>query len=44
MSKQLTPGAPFPAYTVPTVDGPTLNIPAGLEGECAVVIFYRGVW
>jgi len=44
MAKQLGPGDAFPNYTVPTTDGQTLNIPADLKGEYAVIIFYRGVW
>jgi peroxiredoxin len=44
MAKQLGPGDRFPNYTVPTTDGRTINIPADLTGEYAVVIFYRGVW
>lgn len=43
MAKQ-GPGDPFPNYTVPTVKGGTLNIPTGLNGEYAVIIFYRGIW
>ena len=44
MAKQLNPGDPFPSYTVPTTDGRTLNLPADLKAEYAVIIFYRGVW
>lgn len=44
MAKQLAPGGIFPNYTVQTTDGGTLNIPADLKGEYAVIIFYRGVW
>ena len=44
MAKQLNPGDTFPNYTVPTTDGRTLNIPADLNGEYAVIIFYRGIW
>jgi peroxiredoxin len=44
MAKQLKPGDLFPTYTVPITDGGTLNIPADLAGEYAVIIFYRGVW
>lgn len=44
MAKQLTPGDPFPNYTVPTTDGRRLNIPGDLKGEYVVVIFYRGIW
>ena len=44
MAKQLGPGDPFPNYTVPTVNGATLNIPADLNGEYALIIFYRGIW
>jgi hypothetical protein len=44
MAKQLLPGDRFPNYSVQTVDGRTLNIPAGLTGEYAVIIFYRGIW
>jgi len=44
MAKQLGPGDIFPHYTVPTVDGRTLNIPADVKTEYAVIIFYRGIW
>jgi len=44
MAKQLNPGDMFPNYTVPTVDGRTLNIPADIEAGYAVIIFYRGLW
>jgi hypothetical protein len=44
MAKQLLPGESFPSYTVQTVDGRSLDIPADLTGEYAVIIFYRGVW
>ncbi|MGH7871446.1 MAG: hypothetical protein ACREQO_04415 [Candidatus Binatia bacterium] len=44
MAKQLGPGDPFPVYRVPTVNGRTLNIPADIEAEYAVVFFYRGIW
>lgn len=44
MAKQLNPGDVFPEYTIPTTGGRTLNIPADLAGEYAVIIFYRGVW
>jgi hypothetical protein len=44
MAKQLGPGDPFPNYTVLTVNGGTLNIPTGLSGEYAVIVFYRGIW
>jgi peroxiredoxin len=44
MARQLNPGDLFPDYTVPTAVGRTLNIPADLKGEYAVIIFYRGVW
>ena len=44
MAKQLNPGDAFPEYKIPTVDGCTLNIPADLKGEYAVIIFYRGIW
>jgi len=44
MAKQLNPGDVFPEYIVPTTDGDTLNIPAALAGDYAVIIFYRGVW
>lgn len=44
MAKQLGPGDPFPAYEVPTTSGAKLNVPAGLGGEYAVIIFYRGIW
>ena len=44
MTRQLNPGDPFPNYMVLTTDGRTLNIPADLKGDYAVIIFYRGVW
>jgi peroxiredoxin len=44
MAKQLTPGDSFPNYSVPLTDGRTLNIPADLNGEYTVIIFYRGIW
>jgi peroxiredoxin len=44
MAKQLGPGDPFPNYIVPMPTGVTLNIPADLAGEYAVVLFYRGIW
>jgi hypothetical protein len=44
MAKQLGPGNPFPSYNVPMANGGRLNLPAGLEGEYAVIIFYRGIW
>ena len=43
MAKQLGPGDKFPNYTIPTVDG-RLNIPADIEREYAVILFYRGIW
>lgn len=44
MAKQLNPGDPFPQFTVATVGGPTLSIPNDLNGEYAVIIYYRGIW
>ncbi|HEY5543253.1 MAG TPA: hypothetical protein VIM04_08365 [Candidatus Binatia bacterium] len=44
MARQLGPNDPFPTYTVSTADGGRMKIPADLEGEYAVIIFYRGVW
>ena len=44
MAKQLGPGDKFPHYTVPTADGRELNIPADIEREYAVILFYRGIW
>ena len=44
MAWQLGPGDKFPNYTTPTVDGRRLNIPADIEREYAVILFYRGIW
>lgn len=44
MGRQLGPGDPFPAYTVSTVDGRAFNMPADIQGEYAVVTYYRGIW
>jgi hypothetical protein len=44
MARQLLPGDSFPAYSVSTIDGRSVNIPGDLEGEYAIIIFYRGVW
>ena len=44
MAQPLDAGAPFPEFTVQTVDGGTLQIPKGLDGEYSVLLFYRGGW
>ena len=44
MAKQLGPGDEFPNYKVSTANGDTLNLPADLKGEYAVILFYRGLW
>lgn len=44
MAKQLGPGDTFPNYVVPTVNGGTMNIPADIAADYAVIIFYRGIW
>ncbi len=44
MAKQLGPGDSFPNYNVATAAGGRLNIPTDLEGDYAVIIFYRGIW
>ena len=44
MAKQLNPGDQFPSFTVPTADGRSLNIPADLKSDYAVIIYYRGIW
>lgn len=40
----LNPGAPFPSITLTPVDGEPLDLPDGLVGQFAVVLFYRGSW
>jgi peroxiredoxin len=44
MVRQINPGDPFPAFNVSLADGRTLNLPGDLEGEYAVIIYYRGIW
>ena len=44
MSRQLNSGDLFPQYYVQLTDGRALTIPDGLNGEYAILIFYRGVW
>jgi peroxiredoxin len=44
MARQLNPGDVFPNFSVGNIDGRTMNIPADLNGEYAVIIFYRGIW
>ncbi len=44
MAKQLGPGDEFPNYQVSTAAGGTLNLPADLKAEYAVILFYRGLW
>ena len=44
MAKQLNPGDPFPTFTVNLTDARTLTLPANLQGEYAVIIYYRGIW
>ena len=44
MAKQLNPGDTFPTFKVNLTDGGTLNLPADLKAEYAVIIYYRGIW
>jgi peroxiredoxin len=44
MARQLNPGDLFPSFRVPIINGRTIDIPADLTGEYAVIIFYRGIW
>ena len=44
MARQLNPGDPFPNYHIQAAVGRTLSIPQDLDGEYAVIIFYRGIW
>jgi len=41
---QLNPGDPFPSFSVHTLDGSDLELPAALAGSFGVVLFYRGSW
>lgn len=41
---RLNAGDAFPQMTVSTVEGRSLALPADLEGEYAVVLFYRAWW
>jgi peroxiredoxin len=41
---RLDPGDAFPEMSVSTVEGRTLRLPGDLEGEYAVLLFYRGWW
>jgi hypothetical protein len=40
----LNAGDVFPELKVTTVNGGSLSLPADLEGEYAIVLFYRGWW
>ena len=44
MAKQLNPGDAFPEFEVSTVSGSKLSIPKDLNGDYAVIIYYRGIW
>jgi peroxiredoxin len=44
MAKQLTPGDPFPSFSINLTDGRTLTIPNDLRRDYAVIIYYRGIW
>lgn len=41
---RLENGDRFPTLTAPTVDGGETTLPDDLEGDWAVLIFYRGHW
>jgi hypothetical protein len=43
-SMRLENDQPFVQMSHPTVQGPTLELPAALEGRYGVVVFYRGHW
>jgi len=43
-AQPLDAGQSFPELTFDTVGGGTLNLPADLEGDFAIVLFYRGKW
>jgi hypothetical protein len=44
MARQINPGDPFPTFNVSLTDGRTLMLPGDLDGQYAVIIYYRGIW
>jgi peroxiredoxin len=40
----LAPGDRFPALSLPSIDGGTLDLPQALAGGYGVVLVYRGSW
>lgn len=41
---RLNAGDPFPELTASTVGGRSLKLPAALEGDYAILLFYRAWW
>lgn len=44
MTNRLSIGDTFPDVTLNLVDGGTLDLPGGLDGNYKIVLFYRGHW
>lgn len=42
--ERLSAGDAFPEFRVTTVEGQGLSIPAELQGEYAIILFYRAWW
>jgi len=40
----LKPGEEFPPFEVAIVDGRRISVPTDLEGEFAILLFYRAWW
>lgn len=43
-ANMLSPGDFFPATTLRTADGEQIVLPEAINGDYAVVLFYRGHW
>lgn len=44
MSEKLNAGDSFPELTLSLVGGETLHLPAQLDADYRVILFYRGHW
>ncbi len=44
MTTMLTTGDQFPDIVLTSTAGDTVNLPADLESQYTVVLFYRGHW
>lgn len=44
MATPLQPGSAFPSFEARTSEGRVIEVPRGLSGRYAVLLYYRGWW